>query len=352
MSANDASAPMSIIDLRSDTLTQPTEAMRAAMARAEVGDDVFGEDPSIRRLEERVAELLGKEAALFMPSGTMSNQVAVRTHTEPGDEVLLESTAHIAYYESGAPAALSGVMCRYIPGRRGIFSMADLAGMVRPVNAHFPPTKLLSIENTHNRGGGSVWPLQEVRTVTAFGRDRGWRLHLDGARLWNACIATGVAERDYAACFDSLSVCFSKGLGAPVGSALAGSRNFIQRAHRFRKMFGGGLRQSGILAAAALHALDHHRERLRDDHDNARRLAQGLCTLPGVEVDLAGVETNILMFETPGAPAEGLVHRLAEAGVRMLAVGPERIRAVTHLHIASQDIEEALRRIRLVLNGG
>ncbi|MCP5515939.1 MAG: aminotransferase class I/II-fold pyridoxal phosphate-dependent enzyme [Verrucomicrobiales bacterium] len=344
MSEPDAIHPERTIDLRSDTLTQPTPEMRAAMAGAAVGDDVFGEDPTVQELQQRIAGLLGKEAALFMPSGTMSNQVAVRAHTEPGDEVLLESTAHIAYYESGAPAALSGVMCRYVTGERGIFTSADLRAEVRPANAHFPVTKLLCVENTHNRGGGSVWPLASVRDVTAVGREHGWRLHLDGARLWNASVATGVSERDYAAPFDSISVCFSKGLGAPVGSALAGSAEFIRRAHRFRKMFGGGLRQSGVLAAAALYALDHHRERLREDHANARRLAQGLNGLAGLQVEPAGVETNIVMIGTGEMPAETVARRLADACVRVLAVGPHRLRAVTHLHLQEAVIDEVIRR--------
>lgn len=348
MSANSSQPSDRVIDLRSDTLTQPTPAMRRAMAGAEVGDDVFGEDPTVNRLQERVAELLGTEAALFMPSGTMSNQAAIRTHTEPGDEIMLDVSAHVSLYEAGAPAGLSGVMCQYLPGDRGRFTADHLRAAVRPRNSHFPPTKLVCVENTSNRGGGSVWPLEQVKSVANAAREHGFKLHLDGARLWNAAVATGVPEREYATLFDSISVCFSKGLGAPVGSALAGSREFIQRAHRFRKMFGGGMRQAGVLAAAALYAIENHRTRLHDDHANARRLAEGLAALPCVELDLGTVETNIVIFDVQGVTAADFAARLEQAGVRMLAIGAQRLRAVTHLHIAAADIEESLHRANAV----
>ena len=330
------------IDLRSDTVTLPTLAMRQAMANAEVGDDVFGDDPTVHRLEARTAELLGKEAAVFVPSGTMANQLAVRAHTEPGDEILVEANAHIYYYEGGAPAALSGVICRCLPGQRGVFSGPEVEAVLRPPDPHFAPTKLVCVENTHNRGGGSIWPIERIAEVAAVARRHGLRLHLDGARLWNAAIATGLAEREYAAHFDSVNVCFSKGLGAPVGSALAGSHEFIQRARRFRKQFGGGMRQAGILAAAALYALDHHRARLAEDHDNARSLAHGLAQLPGVELDAATVETNIVRFRVTSAPAPRLVQQLSEAGVRVLATGPDTIRAVTNLNVSPADIAVAV----------
>ena len=330
------------IDLRSDTITQPTPAMREAMARAEVGDDVFGDDPTVARLEAHVSEFLGKEAAVFTPSGTMANQLALRAHTEPGDEILVDANAHIYYYESGAPAALAGVMCRCLPGVRGVFTAADVEAVLRPADQHFAPTKLVCIENTHNRGGGSVWPLQRIREVAEVSRARGARLHLDGARLWNAAVATGIPERDYAAHFDSVSVCFSKGLGAPIGSALCGTRDFIQRARRFRKMYGGGMRQAGILAAGALHALEHHRARLAEDHANARALAEGLSRLPGLELDPASVQTNIVLMHVPKLPAATLVGALDQAGVRVLATGPDAIRAVTNLMVSSQQIDAAL----------
>ena len=230
------------IDLRSDTITQPTLGMREAIARAEVGDDVLGDDPSVQQLERFVAGILGKEAAVFMPSGTMTNQVALRAHTEPGDEVILESQAHIYYYEGGAPAALSGVMCRLVTGESGVFTAAELTKVLRPTDVHFPKTRLVCLENTHNRGGGKIYPLAEIDAIAQVCQQHDLKLHLDGARLWNACVAANIPEAEYVKSFDSVSVCFSKGLGAPVGSALAGSNQFIERARRFRKMFGGGMR--------------------------------------------------------------------------------------------------------------
>ena len=330
------------IDLRSDTITHPTPAMREAMANADVGDDVFGDDPTVARLEARVAQVLGKEAAVFTPSGTMANQLALRAHTEPGDEILVDANAHIYYYETGGPAALAGVMCRCLPGVRGIFTAADVEAALRPADQHFPTTKLVCVENTHNRGGGSIWPMERIREVADVSRHHGLRLHLDGARLWNVAAATGIPEHTHAEPFDSVSVCFSKGLGAPVGSALCGSRQFIQRARRFRKMFGGGMRQAGIIAAGALHALDHHRARLAEDHANARALAEGLSQLPGLELDPASVQTNIVMMRVKGRPAAALASQLNEAGVRLLALGPDTLRAVTNLMVSRDQIPLAL----------
>jgi threonine aldolase len=323
--------------------------MREAMARAEVGDDVFGDDPTVRQLESRTAEVLGKEAALFVPSGTMANQLAVRCHTEPGDEVLVEANAHLYYYESGAPAALSGVMCRCMNGQRGIFSGADVEAALRPTNQHFPRTRLVCLENTHNRGGGKTWTIEQIRDVASTARKHGLQLHLDGARLWNASVATGVPEREYATHFDTVSVCFSKGLGAPVGSALAGPAVFVERARRFRKMFGGAMRQVGIIAAGALFALEHHRARLAEDHANAKALASGLEGVSGLETDPAEVETNMVMFQVRSLPAEQLVERLQERGVLVLAFGPETIRAVTSLMVTSADIQAAVTRIARAL---
>jgi threonine aldolase len=347
--ATEARARLPGIDLRSDTVTLPTGAMRQAMAEADVGDDVFGDDPTVRRLQQRTAEMLGKEAALFVPSGTMSNEIAVRAHTQPGDELIVEATAHIYYYEGGAPAALAGVMCRCLTGRRGKFSGADVEAVLRPADAHFAPTRLVCLENTHNRGGGSVWTLGEIGSVAAVARQQGLALHLDGARLWNATAATGIPEHEFAAPFDSVSVCFSKGLGAPVGSALAGSREFIARAHRFRKQFGGGMRQAGIIAAGALYALEHHRARLAEDHANARTLAAGLARLPGIESEPGTVETNIVLFRVRSRPARELVERLDAAGVRVLAAGPDTVRAVTNLNVSAADIASALQIIRQVM---
>lgn len=342
MRQTNEAGPRKPIDLRSDTVTLPTPAMRRAMAEAEVGDDVFGEDPTVSRLEERTAELLGKEAALFVPSGTMANQLAVRAQTEPGDEVLIEAEAHIYYYEAGAPAALSGVMCRCLRGQRGIFTADDLRMAVRPPDQHFPRARLVCVENTHNRGGGSVWPLDTFTAVAAAARAGELRLHLDGARLWNASVATGIPERTYAAWADSVTVCFSKGLGAPVGSALAGSGEFVARARRFRKQFGGGMRQAGILAAGALHALEHHRARLAEDHENARALAEGLARLPGVTLDPTTVQTNMVLLRVPSLPAQTIVERLEALGVRVLATGPHAIRAVTNLNVTRADVRRAV----------
>jgi threonine aldolase len=336
--SDDSSSP---IDLRSDTITKPTAAMREAMAAADVGDDVFGEDPTVRELENETAALLGKEAAVFTVSGTMANQLAIRSHTEPGDEILVDANAHIYYYESGAPAALSGVMCRCLQGERGIFTGADVESALRTGDAHFPRTKLVCIENTHNRGGGKVWPLKKIEEVADAARRHGLQLHLDGARLWNAAAATGIAESQWAAPFDTVSVCFSKGLGAPVGSALVGSKALLARARRFRKMFGGGMRQAGIIAAGALFALRNHRARLKEDHANARALADGISRCKGIEVSPGEVESNMVRFRLRGAPAAEVVERLRSRGVLVLATDRSTIRAVTSLTVSAEEIQRA-----------
>lgn len=338
-----------MIDLRSDTVTQPTEPMRQAIATAIVGDDVLGDDPTVHELEATVAALLGKEAAVYMPSGTMTNQVALRVHTEPGDEIILDSQAHIYYYEGGGPAALSGVMCRLIEGRRGIFSAAQVEAVLRPVDPHYPRTKLVCLENTHNRGGGQIFPLETMQGIAQVCQENELRLHLDGARFWNACVATGISEAAYASPFDTVSVCFSKGLGAPVGSALVGDTDLIQRARRFRKMFGGGMRQAGMMAAGALYALQHHRERLAADHDHAQRLALGLAAIEGIQITPSDVQTNLVYFRTPGVPATMLAQQLAAMGVGILPTGPQTLRAVTNLMVTKADIDTALDHIQTVL---
>ena len=335
----------SIIDLRSDTITKPTPAMREAMAAADVGDDVFGEDPTVRKLETETAALLGKEEALFTASGTMANQLAVRAHTEPGDEILVEANAHLYYYEGGGPAALSGVMCRCLQGERGVFNSGDVESALRPSDPHFPRTRLVCIENTHNRGGGKIWPLERIEEVANLARLRGLQMHLDGARLWNAAVATGIAERQWAAPFDTVSVCFSKGLGAPVGSALAGSKALLARARRFRKMFGGGMRQAGIIAAGALFALQNHRARLAEDHANAKALAEGISRCKGFEIAPREVETNLVRFRLPGTPAQEIMERLRSRGVLVLATDPFTIRAVTSLMVSAEDIRLAIKSI-------
>jgi threonine aldolase len=335
---------MNPVDLRSDTVTRPSPGMRAAIAQAEVGDDVLGDDPTVIRLQERMAGMLGKEAALFVPSGSMANQVSIRSVCEPGDELIIDETTHSYNYEAGGPAALSGVSLRIIHGARGIFSAAQVEAVVRPAGEHFPHSRLVIIENTNNRGAGSIWPLETVAAMRPVAQRHGLHLHMDGARLMNACVATGRKPTDYTQHVDSVSLCFSKGLGAPVGSIVAGPQPFIKRCHRFRKMFGGGMRQAGILAAAALYALDHNLERLAEDHANARRLAEGIAALPGIGLDPRTVETNILIFEIDprlGA-ASDFVTRLHERGVWVLATAPNKARAVTHLDVSAAQIGYAI----------
>ncbi|MCB9850573.1 MAG: DegT/DnrJ/EryC1/StrS family aminotransferase [Phycisphaerales bacterium] len=329
------------IDLRSDTVTQPTPAMRQAMADAVVGDDVLGDDPTVARLEERVAARFGKPAAVFVPSGTMANQVSIRAHTQHGDEIICHRLSHIYQYEAGAPAVLSGCTFAFLEGERGMFSADDVRGAVRADDEHFPRTSLVVIENTQNRGGGAIWPVADVAAIGATAHELGLKVHLDGARVMNACVAAGVAPDAYGKHVDSVSICFSKGLGAPVGSAVAGDADFIKQARRARKMFGGGMRQSGILAAAALHALDHHVDRLAEDHANAKRLAERIANIPGITV--ATPETNIVYFNIDARLGKALAftEKLAANGVWMFDVGPQRIRAVTHLHISSDMIDQA-----------
>lgn len=335
------------VDLRSDTVSRPTDAMRAAMAAAPVGDDVYGDDPSIRQLEERTAEILGKETAVFTPTGTMSNQIAVRCQTEPGDLVLAEEHAHAYLVEAGGPAALSGATVVGLEGERGTFTAAQVRAAVRTPHpmvpaACYPVPRLVAAENTHNGAGGAVWPLATLVEAADAARDLGLATHLDGARLWHATAATGIPEAEYAAPFDTVSVCYSKALGAPVGSCLAGDRGVIERARRFRQLFGGGFRQAGIVAAGALHALEHHRERLIEDHQRARRLAEGLAGLPGLVVDPAGVETNIVRFRTDGVDAFRLAEELLDRGVAVLPASASAMRVIPHLQVSDADVGYAL----------
>jgi len=342
------------IDLRSDTVTRPSAAMRRAIAEAEVGDDVLGDDPTVLRLQERCAELLGKPAALYVPSGSMANQVAIRAVCEPGDEIILDDTTHSYNYEVGAPSALSGCSIRPIYGVRGVFTAAQLESALRPPGSHFAHSRMAIIENTNNRGGGTVWPLEEIASVGAACKRHDLHLHLDGARLMNACVAQERRPADITAEVDSVSMCFSKGLGAPVGSIVAGSKPFIERCHRFRKMFGGGMRQAGILAAAALYALDHNVERLRNDHINARRLAEAISGMRGIVIDPETVQTNIVIFEVQGAlgPADRFAQRLRERGVWMFATGPSKLRAVTHLDVSTEQIDQAIHVFRALCGVG
>ena len=331
------------VDLRSDTVTRPTRAMRQFMCEAEVGDEQTFEDPTVNALQEMVANLLGKEAALFLPSGTMCNEIALRVHCRPGDEMIAHRTAHPIHFEAGGPAALAGVNVSVLDGARGQYGEDAVAAAIRPDSRYMPKSRLLWVEQTSNLGGGSIWPLARITAVTEVARRHEMRTHLDGARLMNAVVASGVSAREYAARFDSAWIDFTKGLGAPVGAALAGSREFINRAWRLKQQMGGAMRQAGIIAAGGIFALRHHVNRLAEDHVNARRLAEGLPKLSGVLLDPASVETNIVIFELNGVmDAMQAVAALRARGVRMGAMGPRTIRAVTHLDVTASQIEHTL----------
>jgi threonine aldolase len=325
--------------------------MRSAMANAEVGDDVYGDDPTVCALERATADLLGKEDAVYMPTGTMTNQVAIRAHTEAGDAVLFDQNAHMYILEGGAPAAYSGVLPRLLPGIRGIFKPEDVQAAIGRAHPFFPttipaPITLLCLENTHNIGGGSIWPLSQLLAVTAAGRAAGIGLHLDGARLWHATARSGIAEAAYAASFDSISVCFSKALGAPVGSCLVGIKAFTDRARRFKQQIGGGFRQAGIVAAGALYALQNHRARLRDVHELAQAFTNGLSQMDTVTIDPASVETNIVRFELKDRLASDFVEEAHRRGLYMLPMGMHAVRAVFYLDISSADTTKAVEIVR------
>jgi threonine aldolase len=343
------------IDLRSDTVTLPSVPMRQAMAEAEVGDDQYGEDPSVNRLQDEVAALLGTEAALFLPSGTMANQVALRTLTRPGDDVLVPTEAHVVLHETGAAAANSGVQLSAI-GSGGIYDADDVAAAIKPPgHIFYPPTTLLVAENTHNRAGGVVFPADALRAALAIAREHGLHAYLDGARLLNASVASGSPAAELAAGFDLVSLSLSKGLGAPAGSMLAGSREVIGRAHRYRRMAGGAMRQAGILAAAGSYALAHNVERLAEDHANASLLADELLRGDDIEIDLATVQTNIIVFtlvDRRGVPdASTFVERCRERGVLLNAFGPRTVRAVTHLDVTADQVRAAAKVMRAVADG-
>jgi threonine aldolase len=337
------------IDLYSDTHTRPTPEMRQAMSRAEVGDEQQQADPTVNRLVEMVCELLGKEAAIYLPSGTMCNEIAFRVHCRPGDEIIMDRTAHPWHFETGGPAALSGAMIWPVDGRRGIFSAEQVEAALRPRRHHFPRSRVVSVEQTTNMGGGAIWPLDTIRAVCAVARQNGLACHMDGARLMNAVVASGVPARDYAAPFDSVWIDFSKGLGAPVGAALAGSRAFIQEAWRWKHQFGGAMRQAGIIAAGAVYALEHHVARLAEDHANAQILARGLAQIEGIAVE--PVETNLVFFDIAGLgiSAETFNQALLNEGMHMSAMEPTRLRAVTHLDVSGAQIQEALEIIQAVV---
>jgi len=334
-----------ISDFRSDTFTQPTTAMREFMMRAEVGDDVFGEDPTINNLQEMMAELLGKEAALFVTSGTQANQVSINAHTQPGDEVICDYNAHIFNYESGAPAMLSGVQLHPIQTKYGHPTLEQIQQVIRPVEDHFAQTRLICLENTHNRAGGTIFPFHEMKRISKFARDTGLKMHLDGARLWNAAIETGIKLSDYSALFDSVSLCFSKGLGAPAGSIIAGNKEFINRAHYYRKAYGGGMRQAGFLAAACIFAVENHFERLQKDHKNARLLAEALSVCPGIKIDMESVQTNIVIAEVSatGKSAYELVAQLKNHDILAIPFSQTKIRFVTYLNISRSNVEKSIK---------
>ena len=332
-----------MIDLRSDTVTKPSPAMREAMATAEVGDDVFGEDPTVNRLQETAARLLGKEAALFVPSGTMANQLSVRLHTRPGDEIIVEAGAHVVRYESGAAAGLSGVQTCWLQGTRGVLQPEQIETAIRPPEYHNPPTTLICLENTHNRGGGTIFPLDTIKAIRKVAEARGIAMHLDGARLFNAVVATGIPAAEYARHFETVSFCLSKGLGAPVGSLICADKERIVKLRRLRKMFGGGMRQAGILAAAGLYALERNIARLAEDHAHAKRLAASLVGLPGVRITPEHVETNIVVFDISETrrTADEILTSLKADGLLLVPFSPTTLRAVTHLDVSRDQIEQA-----------
>lgn len=346
---------MRIIDLRSDTVTKPSKEMREFMMNAEVGDDVYGEDPTVNKLQEMVASLLGKEAALFVPSGTMGNQLCIKSHTNPWDEVICDKDAHIYNYESGSIAGLSHVQVVPVNGKNGIFTAKQVEEVIRPEAYYLPKTKLVCVENTHNRGGGSIFPIDEIKRIKEVVDKYNLKFHLDGARLWNASVATGIPLSEYAKYFDSVSVCLSKGLGAPVGSVIAGSKEFIKIAHRYRKAWGGGMRQAGILAAAGIFAIENNFKRLADDHRRAKYLAGEISKISRIKIDPDSVQTNIILFEVDGLTALEVCQRVKDSSKSgaslLLSVGKKYlVRAVTHLDINDDDIDEAINILKMHFN--
>ncbi|MBA5871021.1 MAG: aminotransferase class I/II-fold pyridoxal phosphate-dependent enzyme [Nitrospira sp. CR2.1] len=341
-----------MIDLRSDTVTTPSPAMREAMARAEVGDDMYGEDPTVNRLQEAGASLVGKRASLFVPSGTLGNQLCLRAQAEPGREVIVEGQCHIIRYEQGAAAALAGVQLHWITGRQGLMTAEQVEAAIRPTDPYSIQTALICIENTHNAGGGTIYPLATIQAIRAVASAHGLPMHLDGARLFNAVVASGIAAADYARHFETVTFCLSKGLGAPAGSLIAtDDLALLERLRRFRRMYGGAMRQSGILAAAGLYALEHHVHRLAEDHAHAKRLAERLAQIPAISINPPAVETNIVFFDirSPGLSAPAFVSALRQEGVLLNAVSAHTCRAVTHLDVSSKAIEQAADAIARVL---
>lgn len=340
-----------IIDLRSDTVTKPSKEMRKAMYDAEVGDDVFQEDPTVNRLQSFAAELLGKEAALFVSSGTMGNQICLNVLTNPGDEVICEFDSHIFNYESGSPAALSGIQLTPIQGRLGVITPEQVEPLIRPISAYYMPhTKVIEVENTHNRAGGTIHPIENIKSLQILAKKYNLSFHLDGARIWNASVVTGIPVNEYASHFDTISCCLSKGLGAPIGSVIAGTKDFIDKAFRVRKAWGGGMRQLGILAAAGLYALENNISRLKEDHEKARMIAECINKLQSLEIDMNAVQTNILVFKTLKMQVPEAVQKCQEKGL-LLSIGKVgSLRAVTHLDISFEDTQRAINIIQEVFS--
>jgi threonine aldolase len=340
-----------MIDLRSDTVTRPSEAMRKALYNAEVGDDVFKEDPTVNKLQEYAAELLGKEAALFVSSGVMGNQICLNVLTNPGDEVICDKDAHIFNYESGSPAALSGISLYPINGKNGMFTVEQAEEAIRSVSAYYMPrTKVIEVENTHNRGGGTIWKIEDIISLKNLAKRNNLYFHLDGARIWNASVSTGISVKEYASHFDTVSCCLSKGLGSPVGSIIAGSKEFIEKAFRVRKAWGGGMRQVGILAAAGLYALQNNIDRLKEDHEKAKFLADRINANPNLEIDMQSVQTNILLFHPKNISVEKAIQLCKEKGL-LLSLGKiDLVRALTHLDVSFDDVRKAADIIDEVFN--
>ncbi len=341
-----------MVDLRSDTVTQPTVEMREAIANAGVGDDVLGDDPTVIKLQEMIANMLGKEAALYVPSGTMSNAVAIRTHTQPGDEIITERFSHIYLYEGGGYAALSGCSVALVEGELGILKPKDVENAIRKEkgsDGHYPNGTLVCIENTSNRGGGTFYDLESLDKICEIAHSNGCKAHLDGARLFNAVVASGIDAKRIVKNFDTISICLSKGLGAPVGSLLVGSKEDISKAHRWRKLFGGGMRQAGIIAAAGIYALENNISRLADDHERAKKLANAINEMELFSVDLDGVQTNMVYINVIGnLTANQVVEKLAEHDVQVLALGNDLLRAVTHIHITDEDINNSINAFKII----
>lgn len=337
---------MKYIDLRSDTITKPSPAMRKAMFEAEVGDDVFGEDPTVNKLQLKCAEITGKEKALYVASGCMANQLALKSHTQPGDEVICESECHIFNYETAAPAVISNVQMMTVRGENGIMQLDEIKKFVRTKEYYFPRTRLICIENTHNRAGGVIYPIESIIEISDFAISNGIKMHMDGARIFNAVAETGISVKEYASYFDSISFCFSKGLGAPVGSILCGSSEFITTAHKWRKIIGGGMRQAGIIAAAALYALENNTYRLKEDHEKAKYFAKEISKLEQIKIDLNFIHTNIVIFSNSKYSKPELISKLKESGVLISAGSFENLRAVFHLDVSMEEVKEAAEKFK------